>query len=584
MAETNKGRAKQTFLQGALILTSSMIVVKVIGALFKIPLGAILGGDGMGYFTAAYTFYAPLYALATSGFPIAISRMVSENSTRKRFRDVRKIHKVSIPIFLITGSIGFAIMVGGAFIYTGAVHNQNAIYAILALAPTILFSCLMAIYRGYYEGMRNMFPTAISEVIEACSKLLLGLGLSYGTIAFLMNEYHTAGTVLGRPMANEELAKAEIMPIAAAAAIMGITIGSLFGFLFLILRHKIKGDGITKRELMESPKPRANRATVKVLVCTAIPIGLGAIVMNLANLIDSVLIQSRIYDIMNNNLSALLKACGGLIPETQIPTANNFLLGCFGYASSIMMLVPAITQTFGISALPSVTASWTGGDRREIKKSIESVIRITCLVAIPAGLGIAFLANPILDLLYNSASRPAEVYIASKVLTIMGVSAVFAATSTPLCSLLQAIGRVDLPVKLLSVGVLIKIVMNYVLVGIPEINIQGAGTGSLFCYTFVTAAAFVLLCRQTKMRFDMVSIFIKPLVAALFCAVCAYAAQGLLSHVISSRLATMIGVTVAVIVYVIALFSLRAITRDDVLMLPKGQKIAKILEKRKWIG
>ena len=160
-------RKRQSFLHGALILTVSMILVKLIGAMFKIPLTWIITEEGLGYFNTAYHFYSPIHSLATAGFPIAIARMVSENLACGRYADVRRIHKLSIPIFLITGGLGLAVMVISAPFYVRAIGNGGALPAMFCLAPAILFSCLSSVYRGYYEGMSNMYPTAISEVMEA---------------------------------------------------------------------------------------------------------------------------------------------------------------------------------------------------------------------------------------------------------------------------------------------------------------------------------------------------------------------------------------------------------------------------------
>ena len=241
-----------------------------------------------------------------------------------------------------------------------------------------------------------------------------------------------------------------------------------------------------------------------------------------------------------------------------------------------MMIIPAITQTFGISALPTVTAAWTSGVHKELKKSVEAVLRISALFTIPAGLGIAFLSQPILNLLYGSS--PNEVTIAAPVLVVMGFGAIFSAISTPLCSMLQAVGRVDLPVKLLTIGLAVKVLLNYTLVGIPEVNIQGASAGTLVCYAFVTVAALFFLCRETKIIPNFVSVFLKPLLAGLLCAVAAYASQGLLALVINAKIATLIAICLAVLVYIIALFALRAINKDDVLMLPKVKKLQKYLK------
>jgi len=172
--ENSKGQMKkQSFLHGALILTLSILIVKVVGMLFKVPLNWIITEEGMGYFGTAYNFYGPIFSLATAGFPIAISKMVSESYTRGDFRDIRQIHKASIPIFLFTGIVGTSVMIFGSKAYVDVVNNPLSRYSMIALAPAILFSCLSSIYRGYYEGLRNMYPTAISEVLEALGKLFL---------------------------------------------------------------------------------------------------------------------------------------------------------------------------------------------------------------------------------------------------------------------------------------------------------------------------------------------------------------------------------------------------------------------------
>lgn len=586
MAKKNKARKHQSFLQGALILTASMAIVKIIGAIFKIPLFGILGAEGYGYFTSAYDLYNPLFTIATAGFPIAIAKMVSENIARKRFRDVRQIHKVSIPIFTILGTLGFLLMFGGTFIYANVINAPDVKYATLTLAPTIFFACLMSIYRGYYEGLRNMTPTAISEIIEAICKLSLGLIASTTILSMGLSEFHSFGTVFGKAYENEALARSAILPFAAAGAILGITVGSFIGFIYLLIRFKRLGDGITQEELLTSPEPKSPKATVKTLISIAIPIAIGALVMNIASLVDATLIQRRLFDIMTTNPEMLLNEYPNLITNETIANGkvHTMLYGCYGSAATLMMLIPAVTQTFGISALPNVTTAWTEGVHRKIKESIESVMRITMLVTIPAGLGLAVMAKPIMQLLYLKGNNQGEVEVAASVLVILGIAAIFTSTSTPLCSMLQAVGRVDLPVKLLSIGVIIKIILNYTLVGVPEINIQGAGVGTLICYIFITTAAFYLLCKEAHIVPNMISIFVKPLIAAICCAVSAIGSYSIIENFLPQKISTIVALIIAVIIYMFALVVFKVITKTDVLMLPKGEKIAKTLEKYKFIG
>ena len=170
---------KQNFLQGAVVLMVATILVKVIGALFKIPLMNMIGGIGMGYFNAAYQLFNPLYTLAVAGMPIATARMVAESVAGGRQREARKIMKISRAIFLVMGIAVFILMAAGSGLFVKAIQNPNALWSVLALAPAVLFGCVMSSYRGYYQGLRNMFPTAISQVIEAIVKLLAGIFCAY---------------------------------------------------------------------------------------------------------------------------------------------------------------------------------------------------------------------------------------------------------------------------------------------------------------------------------------------------------------------------------------------------------------------
>ncbi len=585
MTRKKNGRKSQSFLKGAMVLGSSMVIVKLMGMIYKILLSNQYGGVGTGLFNSAYALYNPLFMLSTAGFPIAISRMVSESVTKKRYKDVKQIHRVSVPIFVIAGCLCFLAMILGGFLYVKIIHADNAIFALLCLSPTIFFGCLMSIYRGYFEGMRNMVPTAVSEIIEAACKLFLGFTASFLVTKYGMSRYEATGYVFGTKCGSVSEAESVIVPIAIGAAITGISLGSLFGFLYLFIRYKRGGDGISREELRNSPPPRKPEQTLRVMVRTAIPIGLGSIIMSLADMVDSTLVNIRINNIMQTNPDALLNVYGSLIPDHvyQNGETHTFLYGCYGIALTLMMLVTAVTQVFGTTALPSVTAAWTGGNKEQLKKSMETVMRVTTLVTIPSGIGMSVLAEPLLSLIYHGSAVSSEVEIGSRVLTVMGISVIFIATSTPLCSMLQAIGRMDVPLKLFAIGMVIKIIVNYILVGIPEINIQGANIGSIVCYGFVTIVALFVLCRETKIVPDFVSIFVKPLFAGIVCGVAAYFSEIFFDLFLAQRIATLLAVVAAIVAYIIALFLFKAIKREDILQMPKGNKIIKILEKRKLI-
>lgn len=579
-----KKKVNHSFAAGALIMTIGMFIVKLAGAAFKIPLSYILGGVGFGYFTTAYNMYSPIHALATAGLPIAISRMVSGYMTQGRYKDVKLMHKISIPLFMATGLFGSLLMIFGSFYYVRLVNAPGSLYSLLALAPTIFFSCLISIYKGYYEGLRNMVPTAVSEIIEAFGKVIFGISLSWLTVSYGMSEFQKFGTVFGTAYETREAAKLAILPWVSAAAVVGITLGSVAGYLYMLIKFKIRGDGITPEELKEAPDPYPVRKIMRMLLSISIPVALGAIIMNVASAIDSTLIQKRLSDIMSSTPEALLKVYGSLIPEQNIKAGkvHVFLLGCFGYMNTVVMVLPTITQGFAISALPNVTSAWVSGVKEKIKSSIETVLKVTSIVSLPIGIGMSVLSFPIMDLIYNTFGKnksAEEVVISSHIMSIYALGIIFVAIGTPICSTLQAVGRADIPLKALAAGVVMKIVLNYILVGIPEINIQGAGIGTLVCYLFVCAVTLFSLKKETKVSFDFIGVFLKPLLCALICGATAWASQGLMALVIPYKLATIIAIALAAIIYVFALFLTKTVTSKDLATIPKCKKITKVLEK-----
>ena len=577
-------KVNHSFAAGALIMTIGMFIVKLAGAAFKIPLSYILGGVGFGYFTTAYNMYSPIHALATAGLPIAISRMVSGYMTQGRYKDVKLMHKISIPLFMATGLFGSLLMIFGSFYYVQLVNAPGSLYSLLALAPTIFFSCLISIYKGYYEGLRNMVPTAVSEIIEAFGKVIFGISLAWLTVSYGMSEFQKFGTVFGTTYETKEAAKLAILPWVSAAAVVGITLGSVAGYLYMLIKFKICGDGITPEELKEAPEPYPVKKIMKMLLSISVPVALGAIIMNVASTIDSTLIQTRLNDIMNSTPEALLKVYGSLIPQQNIKAGkvHVFLLGCFGYMNTVVMVLPTITQGFAISALPNVTSAWVSGVKEKIKSSIETVLKVTSIVSLPIGIGMSVLSLPIMDLIYNTFGKnksAEEVVISSHIMGIYALGIIFVAIGTPICSTLQAVGRADIPLKALTAGVVMKIAFNYILVGIPEINIQGAGIGTLICYLFVCAVTLFSLKKETKVSLDFTGVFLKPLLCALICGATAWASQGLMAMAIPYKLATVIAIALAAVVYVFALFLTKTVTSKDLATIPKCKKIIKVLEK-----
>ncbi len=548
-----KKRKHQSFEYGAAILVIATMLVKVIGAVFKIPLSSLIGTLGFGYFSSAYDLFLPIYSLAMAGLPIAISRMVAENVAKKRFNDVKQTLRISRIAFLVTGAVGFVIMAIATVIFFKITGDGRTLPSILVIAPSILFCCVMSVYRGYYEGMRNMTPTAVSNIIEALGKLILGLGFAWAVIKL-------------RGDLSPETAS-----LAAAGAMLGITVGTALGALYLVIKFKRDNGLVSSEEYAASPEAISGKSTLKLLVTIAIPIALGSLAQNVASLVDVTMVKGLIAD----DAEGVRAIYSSLIGSDIVTDADvaNFLYGVRGQAFTLFNLVPTITSVMGVSALPVLATSWTNRDMGEVKKNMSSIVKLTSLIALPAGLGLAFLGGPVMNLIYGTQEA---VLVGGPMLTVFGVAAIFSGLAMPLTNMLQAIGKQAVPVINIAVGAAIKIVVNFLLVGTPEINILGSAIGTLCCYLYIALANFICLVKYTKIMPRMLQSFLKPLVAALCCGVAALGVSTLLG---GSKMSTVLAVLVAAVVYFVMLIVLRGIEKEDVLAFPKGEKISKILEK-----
>ncbi len=584
MGKTLKSDSKkqQSFLAGSAILVIATLLTKVIGAVFRIPLVELLGSTGMGYYSTAYDLYVPMYSIAMAGLPIAISRIVSEHVAAGRYRHVKKTLNVAKLAFLVTGGIGFLLMILLAFLLTGNsfsvfgkefsfdVFNRGSLPAILAIAPCLLFCCVMSAYRGYYEGLRNMIPTALSQVLEALGKLIFGYGFSF-VILKLSGSYSYA----------------------AAGALLGITAGTAVSALYLEIKYRLTGKyTFTSEQLESAPEAYSNGKTAKLLIAIAIPIVLGSLVNNISSLIDVAMVQSQLAralekspeyfsthfaDLIASESANAIENGQTFVWQNDLP---NALYGVHrGSAFSIYNLVPALTSVLGVSAIPVLATAWTKRDKDDIRSNVNTMLRTTALVAVPAGFGIIALAGPILDFLYSDTSAIA---VATPNLRILGLCAVFAGLNGPLTNMLQAIGRQNVPLRNIAVGAVLKIIINFVLVGTPEINIVGVPIGTTACYAYICIANFICFVKYSGVVPNLLLSIGKPVVCGAACGGSAYLVHFALGKVgLHGSLATLVSIGVGGLVYVIMLFVTKAITENDINSLPKGKKIAKILAKLK---
>lgn len=592
MAE-NKGKT-QSLLNGAFILVAATVLVKVIGALFKIPLSMLIGEVGRGYFNAAYEIYNPLYSISMAGLPVAVSRMVAAENTLGRYRDVRLIKNVAFRIFLITGAVGTALMFAIAYPYSRfIVHATENVFSILAIAPSIFFCCCMSTYRGYYEGLQNMIPTAVSEVVEASSKLVFGLGGTYFFLKVMLSRFENGQPVFGQVYDNKNEVLACLYPYAAATAIFGVTLGTILGLLFLVIRNRRIGDGINSVMLKESREPDTGHNIMTTLIKTALPVAAASLVLNITNLIDSTTILNRLAYAMRIAPDVIKTMYASQLAESGTTDSQivQYLYGVYGEVLDFKNLVPTVTLSLGISAIPIISAAWARKDSKTIKVTVESAIRVTMLAALPIGFGLSAVAYYLLNTFYPQASAS----IGAPILTIYGFAIFIFSVSSPITNMLQALGRMDIPLKALCVGATVKIILNYILVGNPHINIIGATVGSVVCYVIVVIINLIAIIKITDVRINFASCFFKPLLCSGLSFAAAFASVRVFAKLLSgvgdpdavvngNSIAVVIAVIAAVIAYVIPLLLVKGISADDLEMIPKGEKIAERLEKYGFLG
>ena len=590
----DKTQKKQNVLGGAMVLVIATALVKIIGAVYKIPLTGVIGSLGRGYFASAYNIYTPIYAISMAGLPVAVSTIVSRNVALGKYKDVKQVMKVTFPLFLALGIVGTSVLLLASKPYVASVGSPLALYSVLMIAPSILFCCVMSTFRGYYEGLRNMYPTAISQVIESLGKLIFGLTLSKLVINYAINQVAATGSVFGQEAVDGNL-PAIAYAIAAASAILGVTLGTVFACLFVILRHKIKKDGITPENIVNSPVASPRKETMNEIIKIAVPTALSSLVLNITNFIDTWMIQNRLEGVVSNSLDTIMNLYGKSIESANIAAENihTFLYGAYDTTLDFRNLIPTIMMTLGVSAIPIVSAAMAKKDHKLVSETVNTVFRTTMLIALPAGAGFFALSEPILSMLYNGTENQSGVLVAAPVLALYGLIMPLLSLSSPMTNILQGIVRADVPAKTLAIACVFKVGLNYILIGIPEINVKGAVFGTACFYIVCIGINFSVLKKETGIKIDFKTVILKPLIAAILCGVSAWGSYTLLSSVLtfgdpSSRLngstiSCVLSIGIAVVVYAVSALLLKTLVKNDILLLPKGEKIAKILEKYKLI-
>ena len=549
-------KGRQSILQGALILTASTLTVKVIGALFKIPLANILGGVGMSYFVSAYDVLIPIYSMTVTGLGVAVSRMVSECGSRGDAAG--NILKTARGMFWIIGSLAAVLLFVGARPMTKLIGNPSAALSVCCIAPSVLFSCISSAYRGYFQGKQNMLPTARSQVVEAVVKLAAGILLAWLIYSRLSGAASMG--ILNWNGTPQEI-QLRILQYSAAGAVLGVSLSNLCGLLFI------------RRQYRRSCPLRDGRFSVSdagKLWRIALPIALTSLCANLTTVIDLSSVMNCLKKAAETGSEEILKMYAGCIPpEVTAEVLPEYLYGSYsGLAVSIFNLVPAVTAGIGMSAIPAIARYCSERNAQCLQRSVESVMATTAAVSFPAGLGIYTFAEEILSFLYPHQLM--EVAIAAPTLRIMGFVTILISFAGIFNNVLQASGMERVPLTALLIGGILKMTANCILVSKPEINIHGVAYGSLLCYSFIVLYCAVRWFGAGR-PFAEARVLLKPMAAAIVCCLAARMVYRLLFRSAGNTISLLMGIAAGGIVYAAMLFWMKFIKSAEICLAFSGK-------------
>lgn len=539
--------SKKTFMRGAVILGGAGIVVKILGAFFRIPLGNWIAADGMAYYQTVYPIYNLLLTVATAGIPVAISRMVSERISYNNYWGANRVFKVALYIMVVLGAVLFSLSFFMADSIIGLIKGMDdAVYAMRAIAPALLFVPIMASFRGYFQGMQNMRPTAISQIFEQFFRVVVGLILAYVFVFVIVSPDSKA--------------------FAAAGATFGATAGSFMGLVTVFLIYMLlKSTKSHKKEMRESHKefghnPESASYIIKQVFIIAIPITLGAAIMPIMQSIDSVLVINR------------LTSTGWEILE-----AKSLYGQLTGYAASLVNMPQVITQAIAISLVPTISTAFTLKDNEFMQHNVQLGVRTAVIIGFPCTVGLLVLAEPIMLLLYPM--QKADAVSAANALIVLSLGVIFLALVQTLTSILQGVGKQNVPAINLLIGAVVKLILTYTLTGIPFLNVRGAAIGTVAAYAVATILNFIAVKKYTGTKFDISTIFIRPLISVTVMGGVALGVYTLCSMIAGNSISALISVGTAGIAYIILLFVTGSITEEELAEFPKGDKLVSIYRK-----
>ncbi len=510
----------------------------------------------MGYFSSAYSIFMPVYAISVTGLPAAVARSAAAAHALGKGDEAESVKRIALKLFGAVGLAASLVIMLAAYPFCKYItDDMYALPSVLVIAPSVIAGCLVSVYRGYYEGMRNMYPTAISQVTEAAAKLVFGLALCGGclyTAEKYPDEFLRFTGCAGRGISASDAA----VPYSAAAAVSGITLSSFAGLLYIVCYSKRSK---STKVLTKNNPPSDSRQILSDLLKTALPAAVGALVTNLTSLIDLVTIMSSLRYLVKKSPWVFSELLGAGISYDMIPT---FIYGSFmGLAVTLFNLVPSVTNMFGKSMLPAAAAAAAAGDGQRLRECSHAALFASAAVSVPAGIGMSVMAGPILNLLFGG--RTPEIAVSTVPTAVLGLAVPFLCISSTAFALLQAAGRADIPVKLMGVGAAVKLCGNMLLTLIPSVGVTGAAWSTLICYMLIFVMSAAVLRKHVYLdTVRFLSDTAKLCAGGIMCGAGAFFMHNALSGRVGETISVIISCAFGAIIYIIITYFSGVITKS----------------------
>ena len=503
---------KKNMIKGTIILSISGIIAKLLGFFFRIPLILLIGEEGIGLYQLTYPLYAFLLALS-AGIPIAISKMISERIVLNKVKEANRVFTIALKLMAVFGGIstlGLIIFSKNIIYYFN--WSRQAYYSILGISFAPLLTCLLSTFRGYFQGLQFMLPTAISQIIEQLVRVFLGIGLVY-----LLLPYGIAK--------------------AAGGASFGAAAGAAAG-LVLLLKYYSRN----KLKYNRFEKSKDTTSILHEILKIAIPISLGQTIGSIMALIDSMLVPG------------LLKSAG--FGESMATALYGQLTG----KAFVLINVPlTLSAALAQNTVPAISESFALKSTSKIYSNIRTAFKLSMILVLPCSAGLYALARPILSLIFQGMS---DGWVLMQILSVAAFFIVVAQTST---SILNGIGKTFLPVVSMIIGSIIKIIFSIIFIPIPELNIKAAAYGTLLAYAVIAAIDLMLVFKCTKVYINLKEVFVLPALCAaimIFSVISIF--NVLFKYYGNYNLSTIISIAAAVLIYMALLILTKTLTLAEI--------------------